>query len=524
MPSEPSTKGPQRSVQIGKYTVLVHLATGGMGAVYKAYDTEAKREVALKVLTPELAAMPVMIERFRREAKHALKLRHENIVELFEFGETGGVYYLAMEFIEGVDLQEYVVRKGMLDPEEALRIILQAAKALDHAHRQGIVHRDVKPSNFLVMRNPKGKLLVKMTDLGLSRETNAEEFRVTRAGTTVGTVDYISPEQARDSGAADIRSDLYSLGCTWYHLLAGTAVFPDGGLAERLNKHLNVEPPDVRRANPRVSRATSAVPRRLLAKRPADRYQTPAELLRDLVALKNGGAPTGRRAVLLGLLDDEGEDSAAAIRTTVLPAARTRMDRGGPRRSSAGNKGKTDPARRRPASRARLWYVLGGVAAALLVAAGLALALLPRPQSSAANSDQASHDVPPPPVPPPATPTPPQDVKPPQPHSPVNPSSDMPPDQPPPDKPHLPVLDPTAAPVDAVALRKEVEAPWAALPARPADAPVFHVARAPSPPPPPAGGGGWGGGAGVRHAGRRRRRRPGRQARRPRDRRRRAAL
>ena len=132
-----------------------------------------------------------------------------------------------------------------------------------------------------------------MTDLGLSRQANAEEFRVTRAGTTVGTVDYISPEQARDSGVADIRSDLYSLGCTWYHLLAGKAPFSEGGLAERLHKHLNVEPPDVRLLNPRASKATGAVLRSLLAKRPTERYQTPADLLKDLKALKNGGAPNG---------------------------------------------------------------------------------------------------------------------------------------------------------------------------------------------------------------------------------------
>ena len=472
MSSEPSPKGPQRSVQIGKYTVLVHLATGGMGAVYKAYDTEAKRDVALKVLTPEMASKPLMIERFRREARNALKLRHDNIVELFEFGEAGGQYFLAMEFIEGLDLHEYVERKGMLDPEEALRIIVQAAKALDHAHGQGIVHRDIKPSNFLVTRSKKGKLLVKMTDLGLSRETNAEEFRVTRAGTTVGTVDYISPEQARDSGLADIRSDLYSLGCTWYHLLAAKPVFPEGGLAERLNKHLNVEPPDVRHSNPRASKATVAVLRRLLAKRPADRYQTPAELLRDLVALKNGGAPTGRRAVLLGLLNDEGDDFAAA-QTAVLPTRKTKAERGGLRRSSAGKGKVTDPASRKPVSRARLWYVLGGVAAGLLVAVSLAMATLacwPHPSASSSQSDQASHVSPSVPTPPPVTPSP--DVKPPDP-PPVKPATDKPSD-----KPHLPVLDPTATPVDAVALRKEIEAPWAALPARPADAPVLHVARA----------------------------------------------
>jgi eukaryotic-like serine/threonine-protein kinase len=448
---------------------LLHLATGGMGAVYKAYDTEAKRDVALKVLTPEMAAKPIMIERFRREARHAGKLRHENIVELYEFGESDGRFYIAMEFVEGLDLHEYIERKGLLEPEEALRIITQAAKALDHAHRQGIVHRDVKPSNFLVT-SLKGRLVVKMTDLGLSREANADEFRVTRAGTTVGTVDYISPEQARDSGAADIRSDLYSLGCTWYHLLAGKAPFSEGGLAERLHKHLNIEPPDVRLFNPRASKATAAVLRRLLAKRPVDRYQTPADLLKDLAALKKGGAPTGHRAVALGLLDEDGQNSSFA-QTAVIPSAKTKADRSGPRRSSTGKGKASDPGRRRAASRARTWYILGGVAAALLVAVVVALVLQPRrPHTSSTNSDQAAHgSLPDSPIDAPPLKPDPKGIAP----------ADTTPDKPL-VKPHWRPLDPNAAPVDAAALRKQIAAAWTGLLDRPADAPVLHVARAPN--------------------------------------------
>ena len=368
MSLDPSTQGPHRSVRIGKYRVTAHLATGGMGAVYKAHDTEAHRDVALKVLTPELAAKPLMIERFRREARNASKLSHPHIVRVYEFGEADGCFYIAMEFVEGIDLNEYVERKGPLDPDEALRLITQATKALDHAHRQNIIHRDIKPSNFLVTRR-KGRLIVKLADLGLSREVQAEEFRVTRAGTTVGTVDYISPEQARDSGTADIRSDLYSLGCTWHHLLTGKAPFADGGLAERLHKHLNVDPPDPRTANPRVSRATAAVLRRLLAKRLADRYQTPAELLKDLADLVDGGAPTGRRALVLGLLNDDGLGAAAP--TAALASTKTRTDRRA-RRSSAVK------ARSKPARNLR-WHLLGASAAALLIAVVAAAVFWPRP-------------------------------------------------------------------------------------------------------------------------------------------------
>jgi hypothetical protein len=268
---------------VGKYRVLEHVATGGMGVVYKARDEDLGREVALKVLLPETAAQPRLLERFRREARNAARLSHRNIVTLYEFGQADGTWFLAMEFVEGVDLGEYIARRGRLLPEEARRITMQAAKALDHAYQRGVTHRDIKPSNFLLARQPGGRWLVKLTDMGLAlTEDDVQRFRVTRAGTTVGTVDYLAPEQARDSSSADIRSDIYALGCTLYHMLAGQPPFPDGGLGERILKHLEAPPPDVRRFNPDVSAGLWAVLERMLAKAPEDRYQTPAELLGDL--------------------------------------------------------------------------------------------------------------------------------------------------------------------------------------------------------------------------------------------------
>src|SRR5262249_5843761 len=163
--------------------------------------------VALKVLAPELSSNPILVERFRREAKHAALLSHKNLVKLFECGEAEGLHFLAMEYIHGIDLSAYIRRKGRLEPEESQLILIQAAKALDHAFEVGITHRDIKPSNFL-LANEGGHTRVKMTDFGLARMINEEDFRVTRAGTTVGTVDYMAPEQARDSSLADIRSDI----------------------------------------------------------------------------------------------------------------------------------------------------------------------------------------------------------------------------------------------------------------------------------------------------------------------------
>ncbi len=314
--SSDAANEPTRNIRIGKYEVLSHIATGGMGAVYKARDTETGLDVALKVLSPELAAKPAMVERFRREAKHALKLRHKNIVTLHEFGEAQNIHFLVMEFVDGIDLFEYLTRQGPLDPVEALKIIRQACRALDHAYQQGVVHRDIKPSNFLVTRQGE-RLLIKLTDFGLAREAGNEEFRVTRAGTTIGTLDYMSPEQARDSGLADVRSDLYSLGCTWYHLLAGHAPFPKGGLGERLHRIMNEEPPDVREFNPRVSSTMASVVHRLLAKNPSQRYQTPADLMRDLDALKHGQAVLTPRQALEILAQESNE-------TVEPPTKRTR--------------------------------------------------------------------------------------------------------------------------------------------------------------------------------------------------------
>jgi serine/threonine-protein kinase len=253
-----------------------------MGVVYRAVEPEYGQDVALKVLPAELAVQPDKLERFRREARHGVKLRHRNIVRVHEFGEANGTFFLVLDYVDGIDLHQLIQEKKRLDPKEALRIVLQAARALNYLHKHGMVHRDIKPSNFLLAQED-GELVVKLTDLGLSREVNEEEYRVTREGNTVGTVDYMAPEQARDSGMADIRSDIYALGCTWFHMLAGHPPFQKGGMIERLYQHIEAEPPDVRTINAEVPPKQAAVLLRMMAKKPAARYQTPAELLQDLL-------------------------------------------------------------------------------------------------------------------------------------------------------------------------------------------------------------------------------------------------
>jgi serine/threonine-protein kinase len=488
MSSGPPSKGPKPIARLGKYEVLVHVATGGMGAVYKALDTETGREVALKVLPPEMAAKPILMERFRREAKHAAKLHHDNVVTTYEFQEISGTCFLAMEFVEGIDLAEYVARKGKLDPEEARRLLIQACRGLRHAHKRGIVHRDIKPSNFLLTRKD-GRHVLKLTDLGLAREADGEESRVTRAGTTVGTVDYMSPEQARDSGKADARSDLYSLGCTWYHLLAGQPPFGEGGLTEKLYKHSEAEPPNVRDLNPVASEESARMICRLLAKRPEDRYQTASELLRELKALTARARPESRREdPPPSILDVPPEplkeeprgarpESATGVGVTHalrgLRACHTPSSRSVRKgKKSKGDRSTTETKTKKtttiPAPSARRWYV-AGAAATIVVVGALVFAL--RGSGGQVPNEGGGNDAPPS-VEAPATPRPGPLVDAGTPGKPDPPT-------PGPTKPRWPSLYHPSAALDVEKLRREVEGPWLPAAPVPADAPIFRVVRVP---------------------------------------------
>lgn len=296
MPTEPLPKASLRSY-IGKYRLQSHIATGGMGIVYKARDEETNQHVALKILLPGLAQDPTTLERFRREAVRFAKLHHENIVRLCEFGQANGIHFLALEFVDGIDLHEYISRKGQLDPNEASLVLTQAVRALAYLHQQQIIHRDVKPSNFLVTRKP-GWPVIKMTDLGLAREMGGDEIRLTRTGYMVGTIDYMAPEQARDSRSADRRSDIYSLGCTFYHMLAGRPPFSEGSLPERLLQRLEKSPPDIRQFNAQLPDECVKMLGHMLARNPEERYQSTEEILADLNRLTLSSASRSRSTAL----------------------------------------------------------------------------------------------------------------------------------------------------------------------------------------------------------------------------------
>jgi serine/threonine protein kinase len=304
-----------RRYQLGKYQVCAHIASGGMGAVYRAVDTETGREVALKVLPPEYAARTNVLDRFQLEFKAGVRLRHENIAALYDFARVADTYFLVMEFVDGINLYEHIRAQGQLPPEEAREILIQVARGLEYAHQLTIVHRDIKPSN-VILTQIDGRSVAKIIDFGLARVTRDDDFRITRDGTTVGTVDYLAPEQARDSRSADIRSDIYALGCTLYHMLAGKPPFTDGSLTERIYQHAEAAPPDLRRFNPDIPLHLVAICQRMMAKKAADRYQTPTDLLNDLTGKPPRSNPAEESAPVR---------APASSRDTqlVLPAAST---------------------------------------------------------------------------------------------------------------------------------------------------------------------------------------------------------
>ena len=279
------TPAPQ-TPRIGKYLIRKKLGQGGMGAVYLAHDEVLNRQVALKVLPRDKAENPTLVRRFKSEAQAAAQLDHPNIIAVHESGEGNGYLYIALEFVDGTDLANMVAKRGVLPVKRSIEVIKQASLALQHAAKHKIVHRDIKPANLMIRRDGQ----VKLADMGLARiVAEGADTSITRTGTTVGTVDYMSPEQARDSKAADIRSDIYSLGCAWYYLLTGSPPFPDGGVTNKLHAHFKTPFPDPRDKNPQVPEGVSAVMRRMTEKDPARRYQTPDELIADLVVLQEGG-------------------------------------------------------------------------------------------------------------------------------------------------------------------------------------------------------------------------------------------
>ena len=329
--------GKGKSLVLGNYLLLEKLGQGGMGMVLKAEHRRMKRLVALKVLSPDVTKSKELVARFHREVEAVARLEHPNIVAAYDADEAGGTHFFVMQYVEGRDLSSYVKMHGRLPIDKAIQYTLQAARGLEYAHKQGVIHRDIKPGNLLLSKDG----VVRILDMGLARiedapgDAPAGRAELTNTGAVMGTVDYMSPEQALDTKHADARSDIYSLGCTLYYLLTGQPVYSESTMMKRLLAHRETPIPLVSAAlktppqstdsmsspsatsSPELA-AIDAVVARFLAKRPDDRYQSMTEVIATLSALIRGDVDQ----VLLagGTTNSIGMGASSAPSMTMSPA------------------------------------------------------------------------------------------------------------------------------------------------------------------------------------------------------------
>ncbi len=266
---------------VGRYAILDRIGSGSMGRVYKAQHLMMDRVVALKIIAPEIATNDRVVARFHREMKLVGRLDHPNVVRAFDADQINKVLYIVMEFVSGQSLSQRY-RKGLIPPMDMVNYAAQAALGLGHAHDQGIVHRDIKPSNLLLTEDQRLKVL----DLGLGVLMEADEQTsfATADGIAVGTIDYMSPEQACGR-EVDGRSDLFSLGCSMYHLMSGRLPFPGDSPIERLGKRISGRPEPLNEVMPDIPQALAQVMDKLLAQKPSDRFENAAEASEALQSL-----------------------------------------------------------------------------------------------------------------------------------------------------------------------------------------------------------------------------------------------
>ena len=321
---------------LDQYVILAELGRGGMGRVYKARHRTMNRTVALKVLAPDLTSSPRAQDMFLREVRAVAQLVHPNLVTAFDANLVGDRYYLVLEYVDGPNLDQLVRSRGALVVGQACDFIRQAAQGLQCAHVAGMVHRDIKPANILVqLRAADGSPgLVKISDFGLAKLKDpaggpGHNTILTKPNTVMGTPDFLSPEQARSLHRTDIRSDLYSLGCTFYFLLTGEVPFPGGTSMEKLLRHTMEEPIPVEELCSDVPPQVAAIVRKLMAKKPEDRYQTPADVVQALEPFSVSGPtpwepvrpeplPVLEEAVPL---EDDSDPVMKALEGTMPPAA-----------------------------------------------------------------------------------------------------------------------------------------------------------------------------------------------------------
>lgn len=295
---------------LGDYRIMERVGRGRMAGVYRAVHPSGQ-VVAIKVLPPSRAKSGQMLARFQREARLSVKLKHANVVRSFQVGEARSVHYLVMEYLEGETLDEVLQRRKRLPPQEAVRLIHQALLGLQHIHEHSMVHRDLKPSNLMLIPAPARsdnettmKSAVKILDIGLAREffdenspvEQADRMELTGEGVLLGTPDYLAPEQARDPRAIDIRADIYSLGCTLYHLLTGQPPFPDKNILNQMIRHATETPKPLANFNASIPEGLSQIVGWMMAKQPEQRYPTPARAAQALDAFLMVTSESGKPA------------------------------------------------------------------------------------------------------------------------------------------------------------------------------------------------------------------------------------
>jgi serine/threonine protein kinase len=332
---------------IGSYVIMDKVGEGGMGKVYRAKQVLLDREVALKIVRPNLVANKLVRKRYDREVETASALHHTNIVSVFDAGEVAGRYYLAMEFVDGIDLARLMREYRVLEVAEACEYARQAALGLQYAHDQGFVHRDIKPSNIIVagerhLPQATEPAIVKILDMGLVRSVGFDDGGggdLTRAGTVVGTPDYMAPEQAKNSSGVDHRADLYSLGCTMYFLLSGQPPFPTGTPIEKLLKHQLEATTPLQALRPEVPTSVAEVVAKLLLKKPDLRFNSAGEVAEILAPLTH--YPPGSKPVLIHSKKGQAARSTAE---TLAPAGRSTI----PHSPANGSSFQPDPIEAQP--------------------------------------------------------------------------------------------------------------------------------------------------------------------------------
>ena len=390
---------PQALREQTKYRVIRLLGRGGMGSVYEAYHERMDRQVAIKVINPALVDHPEAVKRFDQEVRAAAKLHHANVAMAYDADEFGPLHALVMEFVPGQSLDRFLAKNGALSVKQACDCLIQAAAGLQDAHKRGMVHRDLKPQNLML--TPEGK--VKILDFGLAKlasERRAGEG-LTRDNTLMGTAAYLAPEQALDAAKADIRADIYSLGCTLYCLLAGTPPFVDDTEMKVLMAHQRDTHRPLVEVRPDVPRELSDVIDRMLAKNPAERPQTPADVgLGALVPFLKvtAAAAHANRAVppqrapssqVLGALVEVPFDDAPN---------KTRSPKASPLKPATAGKSRPSPIRALMQSIAKLppagrWSAIVGLVALALVCGAWGISLLFRTSTGTITIENVPNDA-----------------------------------------------------------------------------------------------------------------------------------